>query len=1006
MPLMQASDTSAVSRHRRRRCRTSSTLATCCYAILLLCDGGTKLSPLPVAKSFQYDDNTKRLVPSYQRRSVLKIRGGGESDSDGIDLETSSQLPQSQWQADATSVVSGILSVYAAIGHKPPSKGIWKNIRMIRGGVEDKKDEDEIDQVEGKDEESTTPEATDESNDTPERGEDVATPTCTQDESKHTSSTIGNEEDGDVESKETNQGGVFASFFSLFRAPAVEPEDDSTKKVATNTSHIKHRIPHGPDGRGGGNSVYTKLPPQEEDIQDREEVDDEEFLITTEVATVSSSGKSASVDEIKPAVRKGGDTAAAFVVPPSPQKSMRAVDDKVKTADGKKSKKNSKTSKVVAEVENVKEVIDSSSNTTVNETSTVMALNESDSNATELHTASNVSVADGAPVTTRSEQQDYTSSGYWTGIDLVASLGFSSLNDDLKISRALRPVRKAAAKATGLHGFVSGKEYATEEESGDNANRMSTVISIDEELGIHDANALEAEMLARRVVNNQRRRARNARARQRNNGRPGRRWGFRRGQQLPPDIASDYVLVPTLDSSPDALEYRRHKRVEEIDRLLHRGNERLQELQCERDDLLQAPNPLFNYTKTDDPSTNQTFGDVRTTREFNFPSTELVDDYIEELMSSGRLITMNHTELWQSRPSNGVYDDDDDIGDDLLTPSADAKKLYENLDDPERGNKRNKSGGGSWLLRTGFGRNGGSIGEKLGETIEIAAYKGVCSAVMMVFAQMLSGLHGVNLLSHSDIRTYIEEDPDLPPIDKKHGPLLSGQDNYAEQAIKSAIHKGAKKKRKSSKHSSHHRSSSRNHGHELSEDAFIQRDAVVETLISYCQVSAPLLKLFPLDWQRAMVGNIVTLVTAIVSDFADGLQVQILGHALTVSFKPITQADMFHQMGVGGFRKNHRRTRPDEFEAAVLATAQDMAESLSFLDGWLEWLERRVGGGVLRSQIGNLIARVVLTLVDEVLSGARLDLWSSQANGPRLYAALEYRTSAKDEEEEEQLKNE
>jgi hypothetical protein len=287
----------------------------------------------------------------------------------------------------------------------------------------------------------------------------------------------------------------------------------------------------------------------------------------------------------------------------------------------------------------------------------------------------------------------------------------------------------------------------------------------------------------------------------------------------------------------------------------------------------------------------------------------------------------------------------------------------------------------------------------LGETIEIAAYKGVCSAVMMVFARMLSALHGVNVLSHSDIRTYIEQDPDLPPVDKKYGPLLSGdKDNYAQQAIKTAIQKGAKKKKKTSKGGSSHRSSSRRHGHELSDDAFIQRDAVVETLISHCQISAPLLKLFPLDWQRAMVGNIVTLATAIVSDFADGLQVQILGHALTVSFKPISEADMIQHIGAGGFRQNHRRTRPDEFEAAVLATAQDMSESLAFLDGWLEWLERRVGGGVLRAQIGNLIARVVLTLVDEVLSGARLDLWSSQANGPRLYAALEYRTSKELEE--------
>ena len=239
-------------------------------------------------------------------------------------------------------------------------------------------------------------------------------------------------------------------------------------------------------------------------------------------------------------------------------------------------------------------------------------------------------------------------------------------------------------------------------------------------------------------------------------------------------------------------------------------------------------------------------------------------------------------------------------------------------------------------------------------------------------------------MSHSDIRVYIERgsEGDLPPVDKQLG------ENYAKEALERAIRKGSRKKKK--RHSSQ-RSHSRQHGYELSDAAFIQRDAVVETLISHCQISAPLLKLFPLDWQRALVGNIITLVTAVVSDFADGLQVQILGHSLSVSFKPITEADLFQQIGVGGFRQNHRRSRPDEFEAAVMATAQDISDSLKFLEGWLEWAERKVGGGVLRSQIGNLIARVVLTLVDEVLSGAKLDLWSSQANGPRLYAALEYR---------------
>jgi len=210
----------------------------------------------------------------------------------------------------------------------------------------------------------------------------------------------------------------------------------------------------------------------------------------------------------------------------------------------------------------------------------------------------------------------------WVGIDLVTSLGLSSLNDDLKISKALRGIRKSAAAYTGLHGFMSGKEYIIEiEKVLDEENTTSTVISIDEELGIHDTNAIQAEFLARRVASRNRQRL------GRNN--KGRRWVFRRGQQAttPNSINSDYVVVSALDTSPDALEIRRRKRAEEIDLLLQRGSERLQELQCERDDLLCAPNPLFNYTKKYDPSTNHTFGDVRTTREFNFPSPELVNEY-------------------------------------------------------------------------------------------------------------------------------------------------------------------------------------------------------------------------------------------------------------------------------------------------------------------------------------------------------------------------------------------
>ena len=87
------------------------------------------------------------------------------------------------------------------------------------------------------------------------------------------------------------------------------------------------------------------------------------------------------------------------------------------------------------------------------------------------------------------------------------------------------------------------------------------------------------------------------------------------------------------------------------------------------------------------------------------------------------------------------------------------------------------------------------------------------------------------------------------------------------------------------------------------------------------------------------------------------------------------------------FSRRHRNAA--RFEAAVQATARDVAENLKFLD---RWHERVLGGDALKSQLSNLVARLVLTLVDETLSGARMDLWTTHAGGPRLIAGLEYRT--------------
>lgn len=65
---------------------------------------------------------------------------------------------------------------------------------------------------------------------------------------------------------------------------------------------------------------------------------------------------------------------------------------------------------------------------------------------------------------------------------------------------------------------------------------------------------------------------------------------------------------------------------------------------------------------------------ITNNRIFNVPSEKLVNEYLEELYAMGRLQKMNLTDLWK-RKSSSYGEDDDDIGDDLLTPSADARKL-------------------------------------------------------------------------------------------------------------------------------------------------------------------------------------------------------------------------------------------------------------------------------------------------------------------------------------------
>jgi hypothetical protein len=637
-------------------------------------------------------------------------------------------------------------------------------------------------------------------------------------------------------------------------------------------------------------------------------------------------------------------------------------------------------------------------------------------------------------VTTVSEPISYVSSGAWVPIDNMITFGLASKFSSLKLSRKIRRVRKLTAYLTGLHGFMSGKP--TSLLSYELLNDTDTDSSLnDKEPSRYVRKRIAAIEKAREGV--ERAQAAAEEETKRRKGLFGGLFGPKEerneidddtekyltdGESSDESIKAQAPKIPQKSLKEIEEELQRMERVREIDRLISAGQNRLADLICEKDVLQRRPNPLFDYTTTRETitaeidivqsttiesSSNETENttksesvsdtitskvEIQASRKMNFPPDDLVAEYLDMMMSTRRLTKMNHTYLWKDSELEEDDDDDDEesIGDDLFTASADAHRLYqsspssyygENGRSNENGKNGNgkKGGGGSWLLRQSIG-GGPSLGEKIGMAAETAAYKAVTAALMSFLARALSSLHGINVLKHSDIRLVLEQSPDLPPV-QKDGIIRGSYDTYAEDTIKTVMRR---KTRRSKKRSSKHR---------LSEDAFVQRDAVTETLLSHVQISAPLLKLFPLAWQRALLGNILTLSTAIISDFVDGLHFQILGHQLSFAFRPITEVDIARQMAGGRF--NQRRYKATEFEAAVQATAEDLKEELKFLDSWHE---RALGSGVLRTQIANMIARIVLTLTDEVLSGARMDLWSAQAGGPRMLAGLEHRVEEEEEE--------
>ena len=574
----------------------------------------------------------------------------------------------------------------------------------------------------------------------------------------------------------------------------------------------------------------------------------------------------------------------------------------------------------------------------------------------------------------------------WRTIDRVISLGYADTHPQWRVSARLRTIRKGTARITGLHGVLSGKPRPWQESQWNVTHLVE-----DPKMGL----------IRRRLAAIDRARQNIERITMAQDNKSDERAFLFWNRNKHGDVIETSVDESMLQEIEQerVQERKRSQRVKEIDALIQTAQKRLVQLACEKDLLQQRPNPLWNYSTTtsmndlfdddaapDHDRQNDTFQESSTPnsdRTFNYPSPDLVDEYLETLFMTGRLIRMNQTELWRQSNDN---DDDDDVDALMTRPASPSHRRTT----PTMMNG-NPNTAAPWLLRN-------FVGEKIGEAVEIAAYKSVCTSLMTILAKSISNLHGVNVMGYSDIRLHMEETPIAPPPvvaklalgtsdgipSSNHGHYHKHR-NYAQEAFQDVMRRGSSvsaTKQQPQRHTLDSRAPP-------TASTFIQRDAIVETLLSQCQMAAPLLNLFPLSLQRALMSNMVILCTAIMTDFFEGLEFHLFGHRLSFTFQPITEADMMkHMSRDDGFHHSPRPIDPDLFDAAVRATADDVSENLKILD---RWHERVFGGGVVRTQIATIIARVVLTLVDDTLRAARMDLWSSHAGGPKLSAALEYR---------------
>mmetsp|Transcript_19942 Transcript_19942/g.41671 ORF Transcript_19942/g.41671 Transcript_19942/m.41671 type:complete len:692 (-) Transcript_19942:25-2100(-) len=412
----------------------------------------------------------------------------------------------------------------------------------------------------------------------------------------------------------------------------------------------------------------------------------------------------------------------------------------------------------------------------------------------------------------------------------------------------------------------------------------------------------------------------------------------RTAPELDPPPSSTPISPPSTSSPlPPSVQAKLAKeQLENITLTMQYHSRQLRKLAIEKDELQNSPNPLRNAS---------------------FVTDELIDEYIESLCHDNRLTLLNHTEIWSD--DEDEVDDEDGIGDDIFKPAKPKENIHVT------------NSGGSWILRQTLGRDR-SIGEKLGETIETVVYRVVAKSVMKGICSAVGALHGISLMNTGDIRVYAVPSPN---VKLPGGSSPNDAAMYAQQLMRAAIEKSSSGKRRAAQASNPH---------------FIQKQAITEELLSHCQVSAPLLKLFPIKFQRALLGNIITIVTSVVSDAVGNTRVRILGHQLTLNFSPVSEQDALQYLRkqMQQQQSPQSKKKREDLEEAVKTIAEKLAHELKFLD---KVHHRLLGSGLLRVQVATLLARIILTLVDDLVGGFKIDFWVN-GGGPRILAGLEIRS--------------